>query len=107
MLARLTRRWEILIILCSVLWTNKATAAVPLKGHQASVTVGQATRLDWVFALANQSPAEAPADWLTDYDSAQQRYELYVPPTASPKKPLPVVLFVSAGQEPAGWNAWQ
>ncbi len=95
-------------------------------GYQKEVTVRQATRLDWIFAMSNQSLAEAPADWLEGYDSTQQRYQLYVPttakaarktgakPIAKPKPGkvavsagLPLIVFISAGEQPAGWDSLQ
>lgn len=92
-----------------------AAAASPLSlpaadaptGHQPQVFVSEPTRLDWVFALANQSPAEAPAEWLKGYESKQQRYELFVPPEYDAKDAYPVVLFISAGGNPAGWGNWE
>lgn len=87
-------------------------------GYQPEVTVRAATRLDWVFAVSNQSRVDPPAEWLEGYDSSRQRYQLFVPPTsrtsAKPKKGkaasnsgLPLVLFISAGDEPAGWTQFQ
>lgn len=82
--------------------------AAPRTGYHASVAVEKPTRLDWVFAVSNQSPAQAPADWLpSDYDSAKQTYELYVPARRDAKKLLPAILFISAGPEPGGWKAFQ
>ncbi len=96
------------------------TARAEESGYQKEVVVREATRLDWVFAVANQS-VEPPAEWLTGYDSTKQRYELFVPETAksAPTKTklkakgklaaaansgLPLVLFISAGDQPAGWS---
>jgi hypothetical protein len=67
------------------------------------VTVTQPTRLDWTFVLSNQSVVDPPAEWLQGYDS-QQRYELFVPPAKAKKDGLPVILFISAGDAPAGWD---
>lgn len=82
-------------------------AEQPLRGHQPRVSVGAPTRLDWVFALANQSPAQPPADWLKGYDSTAQKYELYAPRTVNPTKPTGLILFVSAGNDPAGLSQWR
>jgi predicted esterase len=99
-------------VTCAILtiaanWTCPARPAEPATGYQASVAVSAPTRLDWVFALANQSPAQPPADWLPPgYNSTAQRYERFVPPDYNPKnkkKSWPVLLFISAGPEPAGW----
>jgi predicted esterase len=81
---------------------SQAVAAEALRGHHPQVAVTAPTRLDWVFAVANQSPAAPPADWLKGYDSTAQRYELYVPASVDPRKPAPLVLFISAGNGPAG-----
>lgn len=87
-------------------------------GYQKEVTVRRATRLDWVFALSNQSRVDPPAEWLEGYDSAAQRYESYIPPMtkagskskaskAATRDGLPLILFISAGDEPAGWSQLQ
>ncbi len=76
-------------------------------GRTAREEVAAATRLDWVFPLANQSLAAAPAEWLKDYDSTEQTYELYVPESYTPDKSWPAVIFISAGDAPAGLPAWQ
>ena len=93
-------------------------------GYQKEVTVREATRLDWVFAVSNQSVTNPPAEWLEGYDSTMQRYEVFVPLAAkgTPAKPkpkskvkgkdaepesLPLVLFISAGDQPAGWSQLQ
>lgn len=74
-------------------------------GYEKSATVSEPTRLDWTFALANQSVVDAPAEWLQGYDSQQQRYERFVPPPPKGRNEgLPLILFVSAGDSPAGWS---
>ena len=74
-------------------------------GYRKEVTVGEATRLDWTFALSNQSRVDPPEEWLRGHDSKNQRYELFVPPKAQDRKHgHPVVLFISAGDSPAGWS---
>lgn len=82
-------------------------AAADRLGHTPSVRVSTPTRLDWVFAVSNQSPAEPPADWLPGYDATAQTYERYVPAgigrTASPG----LVLFVSAGPKPQGLETFR
>lgn len=82
-------------------------AAPQQQGYQASVPVTEATRIDSVFPVANQSPAELPPGWLEDYKSTDQSYELYVPPNYNDRKSWPLVLFVSPGQRSAGFKAWQ
>jgi acetyl esterase/lipase len=79
--------------------------AAPVVGYQERVAVSAPTRIDWTFVVGNQSPAEPPAEWLTDYNSKAQEYEVYVPPRRDPKKPLPVFLFVSPVQI-GGWGAF-
>jgi hypothetical protein len=87
-----------------------ATAAVAAEtetGYRGKVAVTAPTRLDWVFALANQSPAAAPDDWLKDYDSTEQTYELFVPESYTPKRSWPVVIFVSPGDKATGFRPWK
>ena len=91
-------------LFCLTIGTTAARAA---DGYQTGVAVSAPTRLDWTFALANQSLPDPPADWLKDYDSTKQQYDLYIPPKRDPKKPLPVILFVSPGAEPTGWKHFE
>lgn len=98
------------VALPAACFAPRLAAAEPPTGYLPRVTVSAATRLDWTFPLANQSPVEPPADWLpADYDSARQEYEAFVPPAyhAESKKTWPVMLFVSAVAEPAGWTQFQ
>jgi pimeloyl-ACP methyl ester carboxylesterase len=55
--------------------------------------------LDWTFAISNRSLATVPGDWLGEYDSTKQTYELFVPKRIKPKTPLPLVLFLSPGRD--------
>lgn len=72
---------------------------------QRGEKVAQSTRLDWGFVLANQSLATPPADWVAGYASAEQKYDVFVPPSArQPKSGWPLVLFISASDAPAGWS---
>lgn len=85
-------------------------AAEPAKDYQARVDVAAPTRLDFVFPIANQSPADVPADWLpADYDSKAQRYELFVPPEykSKSKTRYPLLLFISPSEGPIGWEQFQ
>jgi hypothetical protein len=80
--------------------------AAPPEGYTPKVTLSGPTRIDWVYAVATQSPARPPAKFLPeDYDSSKQTYELFVPPRKGAKKPLPAILFISAGDDPQGWKA--
>lgn len=78
---------------------------------QKEVAVSGETRLDWTFVVSNQSVVRPPEEWTRDYVSMQQRYDLFVPPAVKTarvtrKKPdgLPMILFISAGDTPAGWD---
>jgi hypothetical protein len=85
-----------------------APAAPPATGYTAKVTVSGPTRLDWTFAVTNQSLADPPAKLVGEgFDSTKQTYELFVPERKDTKKPLPAILFVSAGDEPGGWKAFE
>lgn len=77
------------------------------RGYVRDMKVSAETSLDWVFSLANQSPVKPPADWLPDYRSADQTYELYVPERYSERKSWPVVLFISPGNRGTGFNQWR
>ncbi|MDA1014302.1 MAG: hypothetical protein O3A00_07590 [Planctomycetota bacterium] len=76
-------------------------------GYDSNVAVTAATRLDWVFALANQSPKETPAGWLTNYDSTAQTYELFVPPKYDKRQTWPLILFISPSQKSTAFRNWQ
>jgi len=72
------------------------------RGHTDQFKITAPTRLDWVFALANQSPAEEPDGLLTEYDSTKQRFELYVPDGVSSRESVSLILFISPGQSATG-----
>ena len=91
-------------LLVSVLPSVRGAGLPP--GYHAKVAVSAPTRLDWTFALSNRSLAEPPADWLGDYDSTKQHYELYVPRREA-KKLLPVILFISPSGEQLGWKRFE
>ncbi|MCE9565272.1 MAG: hypothetical protein K8U57_24835 [Planctomycetes bacterium] len=85
-----------------------ASAAPPPPGYSGKVSVSAPTRLDWTFLVSNQSLADPPATMLAkDYDSTKQTYELFVPMRKDAKKPAPAIVFISAGDEPAGWKAFE
>ena len=109
--------------LLAIVLVNSVSVAEE-SGYQKEVTVREPTRLDWVFANANQSVTNPPPEWLSGYDSTKQRYELFVPAAAKAAAPktknksksknadvvdpgLPLVLFISAGDQPAGWGQLQ
>ena len=71
-------------------------------GLQTEVKVSAPTRIDWVFALSNQSPVEPPAEWLPGYDSTAQTYELYVPKSLKKGESPGLILFISPGERSTG-----
>lgn len=92
---------------CLVLlaWALSGSVRAEEAAYRKEVAVSGPTRLDWTFALANQSVVDPPAEWLAGYESTQQRYELFVPPKVQDRKHgHPVVLFISVGDGPAGWG---
>jgi hypothetical protein len=99
--------FTIFVAVAQLSMPRSAAAAEALVGYHAQVKVAAPTRLDWVFAVANQSPAEPPAQWLAGYESTEQKYELFVPENLDKRKWAPVVIFISAGDTPAGWNQFQ
>jgi predicted esterase len=103
-MTRATRFFLLLIVLSAA---GTVSAAEVPKGYHPTVKVSAATRLDWVFAVANQSPKVPPASLLKDYDSTAQSYELYVPKSKTPQAGWPVVLFISPGGKSAGWGRWK
>ena len=96
-----------ILAIATILWATAPAIAEPLRGYHSQVKVEADTRLDWTFALANQSLEKPPADWLPDYQSAAQSYELFVPPNLNRRKPAPLVLLISPSAKPAGWSQWQ
>jgi pimeloyl-ACP methyl ester carboxylesterase len=74
-------------------------------GFHEEVRVAGPTRLDTKAASALLAPATVrlPAG----YDGRQQRYQLFVPRGHNPATPAPLVFFVSPGDDPLGWGAWQ
>jgi predicted esterase len=98
---------SLLFCVFALLVCTRLVAAEPLRGHHADVKVSAATRLDWVFALANQSPPDVPVGWLDDYDSTKQSYELFVPSDYDAKRAYSVILFISPGGRGTGYRNWQ
>ena len=102
------------LLLLLLLLAPRALSAEPLAaGTHDRVPVAAPTRLDWVFALSNQSPARPPAEWTAGYTSTDQTYRLLVPGKRSRKtrktaagKLLPLVLFISPGDNPGGFGAF-
>lgn len=85
-----------------------ATTRADEPGLETSVPVSGASRLDWTFVLSNQSVTKPPAEWDQDYDPTRQRYDRFLPPRSTSRGKgagLPLIVFVSAGEQPAGWSA--
>ena len=82
--------------------------AAPPPGYTAKVSVAGPTRIDWTFTAANRSVGKLPPGFIDDnFDSTKQSYELFVPPRKDMKQALPCILFISAGDEPQGWKAFE
>jgi dipeptidyl aminopeptidase/acylaminoacyl peptidase len=101
------RRAGVLALVGLGLLAAPAAAEPPAAGYHGRVRVAAPTRLDWTFAASNRSQAEPPAKWLGDYDSAKQEYELFVPARRDRKARLPLIVFISASNDPAGWRHFQ
>jgi len=93
--------------LLALVTATTAVAAETEAGYRGKVAVTAPTRLDWVFALANQSPPKPPEKWLKDYESTEQTYELFIPENYTPKRSWPVVIFVSPGDKAMGFRPWK
>lgn len=98
-----TGAWLALVLAAG--W-RPAECAEP-EGLQAEVKVAATTRLDWTFALANQSLASPPADWVPNYESTAQTYELYIPRGLAAEKPAGLVLFISPGNRGMGLQSFR
>lgn len=80
------------------------------KGQPALISqcpITEPTRLDWIFAVSNQSPAEAPPGLLENYDSTKQRFELYVPAGVESRAAAPLILFISPSQKATGLSQFR
>src|SRR5205814_5197648 len=84
-----------------------AAADGPRPGYQPSVKVSAETRLDWIYAVANQSPKQAPKGWIEGYESTKQTYELFVPRGLDARKPAAAIVFISPGDKAMGYASWQ
>ncbi len=93
--------------LLAIVSATQGLAAEIETGYHEKVAVTAPTRLDWVFGVANQSPATPPGGWLKDYDSTGQSYELFVPQDYTAKRSWPVVIFVSPGDKAMGFRSWR
>jgi predicted esterase len=91
--------------LLAVLLAVSAGAAEPVVGFQPEVRVSNSTRMEWEFAVAGFGPDAAKLP--SSYDSRKQRYQLFVPKDYDAKKPWPLIVFISPGDDPLGWRYWQ
>ncbi len=66
------------------------------------IAVAAPTRLDWAFAAGDFGPEGKNLP--NDYNARAQRYQLNMPKDYNANKSWPLVLFISAGAGPAGWN---
>jgi hypothetical protein len=99
-------RSRLCFVFCFALTLGADGGAAPVVGYQARVPVSAPTRIDWTFVMGTKSLGEPPAEWLTGYKSTVQEYEVYVPPRRDPRKPLPVLLFISPVKI-GGWGAFE
>jgi predicted esterase len=79
----------------------------PAPGYHASVAVLGATRLDWPFVVVPNRFEPSSPDLPPGYRSTAQSYDLFVPPGDEAGRPHPLVLFVSPGDDPAGWRVFE
>jgi hypothetical protein len=101
---RATRGAAVLLLGCAA-WLLEAGPAAAQTGLRDAVKVSAATRLDWQFAVRGFGPGAAKLP--DDYDSREQRYQLWVPKDYDAKKAWPLIAFISPGDGPLGWRAWQ
>src|SRR5262249_31670098 len=94
-----------MISLVLVLACAKGGSAAPPAACMPEMQVSRRTRLDWEFAVKEFGPnsAKLPAS----YDSRKQLYQLYVPKDYDAARTWPLVVFISPGDDPLGWRAWQ
>jgi predicted esterase len=92
-------------LLLAALWPAAHSAIAAETGFQSADTVNQPTRLDWQFAASafGKDAGRLPGD----YDSGSQRYQLFVPKNYDASKTWPLIVFISPGDDPMGWRAWQ
>lgn len=76
-------------------------------GLSPSVAVQAETRLDWMFALSNQSPPKVPDGWLDGYDPTKQTYELYVPKKLASRQAAPLIVFVPPSPKSSVGRLWK
>jgi hypothetical protein len=92
------------LVLLTALGGGAVRADEATAGLQPEVTVAGKTRLDWTFAAAAFGPKAAGT---ADYESRKQHYQLFVPGGHDARRPAPLVVFVSPGDDPLGWRCWR
>ena len=75
--------------------------------HVPKVFVSEASRLDWVYALTEKSPAEPPADLTPGYIPHRQSYEYFGPTESLAGEPHALVIDISPQNNPKGWYFWE
>lgn len=81
---------------------SRVTAAPPGPGLHDRVSVTKPTRLDWSFVLATRSDPAGEKE-----PETRASYQLFVPPKAGAKALLPVILFISPGDDAGGWKSFE
>ncbi len=84
---------------------SASNADGPATGFHAEAIIKRPTRLDWQFVAADFGPQAARVP--RTYQSAEQRYQLYVTPEYKPAQTWPLLIFISPGDDPLGWRSWQ
>ena len=103
------------VLLCISGCCLVAVCSVTANADQYSSRVGvqQPTRLDWSFAVAEQSVSDTPPRWVNHvYDSSKQSYEWYGPDhrrgrSASTTAGNPLIVYVSPKGRASGWKHWE
>jgi hypothetical protein len=90
-------------LLLAFLCCGAGSATAADTGYQSEVTVKQPTRLDWEFVASAFGKEELPAS----FDSAMQKYQLFVPKSYNASTNWPCIVFISPGDDPLGWKYWQ
>src|SRR5262249_1117118 len=96
--------WLGIVLVCL---PRAAGESPPEPGFHPRGSVMAPTRLDWTFALPNQSLASVPAALPGRYHPTKQTYDLLIPPRRDRKAALAVILYISPGSEPSGWKAFE
>jgi pimeloyl-ACP methyl ester carboxylesterase len=92
------------LLLVLVVGLGTLSAEPPKPGLNSKLPVTKETRIDWTFAVANQSVTNPPAKWLGDYDSTKTTFDLFVPAVKDSKQPLGLVLYVPADNGAGGFS---